>query len=155
MQARIGGDMDSIGYARQRLLERHVAECMIGSRNTLDDLGKMTGLSRAKLGRLRLGKARITCDEAYSVFSAVNSHGRALLILACLGEETRLTGETLAYLDLFLSDLPHLLTRLNDLGPTLNPRWARGSIHHLGALMKEHADRRIQAEAFVVGGERI
>ena len=137
---------------KQALLERLVAECIKDSGTTLDVLQKVTGIHRAKLGRMRLCKCQVTCDEADLVFAAVRRPGRAMMMLALLGEERLFTPEAMAYLDNFLSDLPGLLVRLNELGPTLNPKWAHGSAHHIGTLMQEHADRRMQADAFSPGG---
>jgi len=133
---------------KQALLERQVAECIKDSGKTLDILQKETGIHRAKLGRMRLCKCHVTFDEAAMIFSAVSRPSLALMALALLEQEGALTPETMAYLDNFLADLPDLLERLNQLGPTLNPKWAHGSAHHIGVLMAEHADRRLQAEAF-------
>jgi len=137
---------------KQALLERQVAECIKASGMTLDILQKVTGIHRAKLGRMRLCKCQVTCDEADMVFAAVHRPGRALMTLALLGEDRLFSPEAMAYLDNFLSDLPGLLDRLHELGPTLNPKWAHGSAHHIGVLMQEHADRLLQAEAFAPGG---
>lgn len=74
------------------------------------------------------------------------------MMLSLLGEENHFSPQAMAYLDNFLSDIPRLLTRLNELGPTLNPKWAHGSAHHLGVLMEQHADRLLKAEMFAPDG---
>lgn len=137
--------------SRQLLLVRQVAEIIKSSRMTLDELHDETGINRAKLGRMRLAKAPVTFDEAEAIFRATKCPSRAMVTLACLGEDRILTPEALAYLDHFLGALPSLLDNLNQLGSTLNPKWAHGSAHHIGVLMAEHADRRVQAEAFAAG----
>ena len=137
--------------SKQALLDRQVAQSIINSGMTLDVLQHATGIHRAKLGRMRLSKCTVTCDEAEKIFAAVRCPTRALMTLAAIGEDRTFTPETMAYLDNFLSDLPSLLERLNELGPTLNPKWAHGSAHHIGVLMAEHADRRLEAETFRPG----
>lgn len=137
---------------RQSLLKRQVMQCITSSHMTLDELQVSTGINRAKLGRLRLGKGPITFDEAEAIFRAARCPSRAMMMLACLEEDRCLTPETMSYLELFLNALPSLLDRLNDLGSTLNPKWAQGSAHHIGVLMAEHADRLIQAETFAPRG---
>lgn len=144
--------MTGMKSGKQALLERQIAECIKASGMTLDILQNLTGIHRAKLGRMRLGKCNVTCDEAELVFAAVRRPSRALMTLVLLGEDRTLTPETIAYLENFMRDLPDLLGRLNELGPTLNPKWAHGSAHHLGVLMAQHADRRMQAEAFAPDG---
>jgi hypothetical protein len=143
--------MKLVSGSKQALLEQRVAQTIRDSGMTLDELQGETGIHRSKLGRMRLSKVTITCDEAEKVFSAVRCPSRAYMILAALGEERTLTSEAMAYLENLLTDLPSLLDRLNDLGPTLNPKWAHGSVHHLGVLMSEHADRRTEADAFRPG----
>lgn len=137
--------------SKQALLDRRVADSIRASGKTLDELMVETGIHRAKLGRMRLCKCTVTCDEADKIFAAVRCPSRAYMILAALGEERAFTSETMDYLENLLTDLPSLLDRLNDLGPTLNPKWAHGSVHHLGVLMSEHADRRTQADTFRPG----
>lgn len=88
-------------------------ECIDHSGLTLDILQKLTGIHRTKLGRMRLCKCQVTCDEADQVFLAVRRPRRAPMMLALLGEENHFTPQAMAYLDNFLSDIRSLLTRLN------------------------------------------
>jgi hypothetical protein len=93
----------------------------------------------------------ITCDKAKKIFCAVRCTCQVYMILAALAEKRRLTSEAMAYLGNLLTDRPSLPDRLNNLGPTLNPKWAHGSVDHPGVLMSEHADRRTEADAFRPG----
>jgi len=138
----------SIRGGRQALLERQVAESIKRSSMTLDTLHEATGIARAKLGRMRLGKAPVTVDEAETVFEAVRLPSRALFMLACLGEDRPFTPETMAYIEGLMTAMPKLLDTLNDFGSALNPKWAQGSAHHLGVLMAAHVERKLLAEAF-------
>jgi hypothetical protein len=139
---------------RQSLLARQVSQIIKESHMTLDELQAETSINRAKLGRMRLGTAPVSFDEAEVIFRATKCPSRAMVTLACLGEDRILTPEALAYLDHFLGALPSLLDQLNGLGETLNPKWAHGSAHHIGTLMTEHAARLLQAEAFTAPAMR-
>lgn len=134
----------------QRLLEVFVADSIKRSSKTLTVLQGLTGIHRSTLGRMRLGRCPVSFDEAKTVFRALNRPSYALFMLAWLGEEGIVTDEVLGYLEHFLSNLPELIERLNELGPSLNPKWAVGSVHHLASLMVQHADRIRHADTFHV-----
>ena len=130
------------------LLSRYVAASIRDSAKSLSVLQQLTGLHRSKLGRMRLGRHQVTFEEADLVFRALGKPVRAMFMLVCLGEDFAITPEVLGYLEIFLSNLPLLIGQLNELGPQLNPKWGSGSVHHLGAILAELAERRSKADVF-------
>lgn len=142
--------MESFG--KQALLERQVAECIKDSAITLDALQKITGIHRAKLGRMRLGKCQVSVDEAERIFKAVRRPSLALFLLACLGDSRENTPETMHYLEGLMAAMPRFIDTLNHLGTALNPKWAQGSAHQIGNALIEHAERLLRADPFLNSG---
>ena len=112
-------------------------------------LQQLTGIHRAKLGRIRVRKYHVTFDEAETIFAAVRRPGRALFMLACLEEDREITPEAMEFLDGLISAMPRLIDQLIDFGPALNPKWAQGTAHHIGALMAQQVERKLQADKLV------
>jgi hypothetical protein len=135
--------------SKQILLEQRVAQSIRTSSLTLDELQKLTGIHRAKLGRMRLGKCHPTVDEAESVFQAARQPGRAHFLLACLGDDRDNTPETMSYLEGLMAAMPRFLDTLNDMGSTLNPKWAQGSALFMGQALAEHAGKVLRADTFL------
>lgn len=138
----------SLECSSDGLLARYVATSIRESAKSLTVLQGLTGLHRSKLGRMRLGRHPVTFEEAHLVFRAVDKPVRALSVLSCLGEDCAITPEVLGYLEQFLSNLPLLIERLNELGNMLNPKWGTGSVHHLVGVLGELAARRSEADQF-------
>lgn len=142
----------SAGNPFDGLLARYVAASIRELAQSLTALQEMTGLHRSKLGRMRMGRHAVSLHEACVVLQAVGSPVRALFVLSCLGEDRLATPEVLAYLEHFLSNLPLLIDRLNDLGPQLNPKWGSGSVHHLADVLAGLAARKSEADIFRAPG---